>query len=193
LKYEEKTHIWAAGTLLERTSTTGRDHAPFILLAATACPVFFSPHHFRLPRLMYVMATARSFYISENSQPVNRQRRATAKYLEEELGRKSEYSRSQSRRDGGYETQGMSEQGVPLMTSNEIKQMRDFDIIVFHHNLPPFKARRMNWLEHPILRQRQAKQPPTLSPLPPLTPIELRSPLTSVDEGDSLTNPGDFE
>jgi hypothetical protein len=71
--------------------------------------------------------------------------------------------------------------------------MEDWDIIVFHHNLPPFRARRMNWLEHPILRQRQAMQPPTPSPLPPLTPIELRSPLTSVYEGDGLTNPGDFE
>ena len=34
------------------------------------------------------------------------------------------------------------------MTANEIKQMEDYDIIVFHHNLPPFRARRMNWLEH---------------------------------------------
>jgi type IV secretory pathway TraG/TraD family ATPase VirD4 len=142
---------------------------------------------------IYGQANAETLLDNMDTQIFYRQKRATAKYLEEELGRKSEYSRSQSTRDGTSETQGMSEQGVPLMTSNEIKQMRDFDIIVFHHNLPPFKARRMNWLEHPILRQRQAKQPPTLSPLPPLTPIELRSPLTSVDEGDSLTNPGDFE
>jgi type IV secretory pathway TraG/TraD family ATPase VirD4 len=85
----------------------------------------------------------------------------------------------------------MSEQGVPLMTSNEIKQMHDYDIIVFHHNLPPFQARRMNWLEHPILRQRQAKQPPALSPLPPLTPIVLRSPLTPTDD-DELMNPDDI-
>jgi hypothetical protein len=70
LKYEEKTHIWAAGTLLERTSKTCRDHAHSILLAATACPVFFSPHRFRLPRLTYAMAAARSFYIPENLQPV---------------------------------------------------------------------------------------------------------------------------
>jgi hypothetical protein len=59
--------------------------------------------------------------------------------------------------------------------------------------LPPFRARRMNWLEHPVLRDRQAKKPPALSPLPPLTPITLRSPLSPADEGDQLTNPGDFE
>ena len=87
----------------------------------------------------------------------------------------------------------MAEQGVPLMTANEIKQMEDWDVIVFHHNLPPFRARRMNWLEHPILKQRQAKEPPKLSPLPPLTPIELRSPFSPTDADDALTNPGDFE
>jgi type IV secretory pathway TraG/TraD family ATPase VirD4 len=80
-----------------------------------------------------------------------------------------------------------------LGTANQFKQMRDEDIIVFHHNLPPFKARRMNWLEHPILRDRQAKSPPTLSALPPLTPIELRSPFTLADTDDTLMNPGDFE
>jgi type IV secretory pathway TraG/TraD family ATPase VirD4 len=79
------------------------------------------------------------------------------------------------------------------MTANQIKQMDDSDILVFHHNLPPFKARRMNWLEHPVLRDRQAKAPPKLSALPPLTPIELRSPLSPADEDDALTNPGDFE
>ena len=87
----------------------------------------------------------------------------------------------------------MAEQGIAVMTANQIKQMEDFDIIVFHHNLPPFKARRMNWLEHPVLRDRQAKAPPTLSQLPALTPIELRSPLTSGDADDTLMNPGDFE
>jgi hypothetical protein len=79
------------------------------------------------------------------------------------------------------------------MTANEIKQMQDFDILIFHHNLPPFRARRMNWLEHQILRQRQAKPPPTLSPLPPLTPLDLRSPRVPADANDGLTNPGDFE
>jgi type IV secretory pathway TraG/TraD family ATPase VirD4 len=128
-----------------------------------------------------------------DTQLFYRQRRATAKYLEEELGRRSAYSRSQSTREGGYETQGMAEQGVSLMTANQIKQMDDADIVVFHHNLPPFRARRMDWMEHPVLRARQAQTPTALSPLPPLSPIELRTPLTSADEDDGLTNPGDFE
>jgi type IV secretion system protein VirD4 len=142
---------------------------------------------------IYGEANAETLLDNMDTQIFYRQRRATAKYLEEELGRKSEYSRSQSTRDGTSETQGISEQGVPLMTANDIKQMDDWDIIVFHHNLPPFRARRMNWLEHPILRERQAKEPPKLSPLPPLTPLQLRSPLTSGDADDTLMNPSDFE
>jgi type IV secretory pathway TraG/TraD family ATPase VirD4 len=85
----------------------------------------------------------------------------------------------------------MAEQGVPLMTANQIKQMDDEDLILFHHNLPPFRARRMNWLEHPILKQRQAKEPPSLSPLLPLTPLQLRSPFTSADD-DEILNPDDL-
>ena len=142
---------------------------------------------------IYGQANAETLLDNMDTQIFYRQRRATAKYLEEELGRTSEYSHSQSTREGGHETQGMAEQGVALMTANEIKQMEDFDIIVFHHNLPPFRARRMNWLEHPVLREREAKKPPHLSPLPSLTPIALRSPRAPADTDDALTNPGDFE
>jgi type IV secretion system protein VirD4 len=142
---------------------------------------------------IYGEANAETLLDNMDTQIFYRQRRATAKYLEEELGRRSSYSHSQSRREGGHETQGMAEQGVPVMTANQIKQMDDSDIIVFHHNLPPFRARRMNWLEHPILRKRQGMTPPKLSPLPPLTPIDIRSPLATTATDDGLMNPGDFE
>jgi type IV secretory pathway TraG/TraD family ATPase VirD4 len=135
----------------------------------------------------YGPANAETLLDNMDTQIFYRQRRATAKYLEEELGRRSEYSHSESRREGGYETQGMSEQGVSVMTANQIKQMQDSDILVFHHNLPAFRARRMNWLEHPVLRERQAKKPPALSLLPPLTPLELRrAPILTTDD---LMNP----
>jgi type IV secretory pathway TraG/TraD family ATPase VirD4 len=135
----------------------------------------------------------RSIVDNMDTQIFYRQKRSTAKYLEEELGRRSAYSHSHSTREGGHETQGMAEQGVSVMTANQIKQMDDWDILVFHHNLPPFQARRMNWLEHPVLRDREAKAPPQLSSLPPLTPLTLRSPLTPAGTDDELTNPGDFE
>ena len=129
----------------------------------------------------YGHANAETLLDNMDTQIFYRQRRATARYLEEELGKRSEYSHSQSRREGGYETQGMSEQGVPVMTANQIKQMKDWNILVFHHDLPAFRARRMNWMEHPVLRERQAMRPPALTPLPPLTPIELRSLQPSAD------------
>jgi type IV secretory pathway TraG/TraD family ATPase VirD4 len=141
---------------------------------------------------VYGEANAETLLDNMDTQIFYRQRRTTAKYLEEELGRRSAYSRSQSKREGGYETQGISEQGVPLMTANQIKQMDDEDILLFHHNLPPFRAQRMSWLKHPILRQRHAMKPPELSELPPLTPITLRSPFSPADGNDELMNPDNF-
>jgi type IV secretory pathway TraG/TraD family ATPase VirD4 len=60
------------------------------------------------------------------------------------------------------------EQGIPLMTAQEIKQMADEDIIGFHRQLPPFLSTRMDWRRFPILKQRQRMPPPELSALPDL-------------------------
>src|SRR5262245_14797935 len=81
LKYQEKTRISVAGTPLECMSKTCRDHAPSILLAAAASPVFFSPHRIRLPHLMHAIVTARSFGIPENSQPLPAQAMETSRTL----------------------------------------------------------------------------------------------------------------
>jgi type IV secretory pathway TraG/TraD family ATPase VirD4 len=140
---------------------------------------------------IYGEANAETLLDNMDTQLFYRQRRTTAKYLEEELGRRSAYSHSQSKREGGFETHGTAEQGVPVMTANQIKQLEDYDIIVFHHNLPPFRARRMNWMEHSVLREREAKQSPKLSPLPTLTPIDVRALLPSGNTDDGLINPDD--
>ena len=142
---------------------------------------------------IYGQANAETLMDNMDTQIFYRQKGATARYLEEEVGYRSAYSHSQTHREGGGESQGMAEQRVPLWTANQFKQMKDDDVIIFHHNLPSFLAKRMSWLEHPILKQRQAMQPPKLSSLPPLTPIKLRSPLTVSDVDDELTNPDDFE
>ena len=71
-------------------------------------------------------------------------------------------------REGAEDSLGLSEQGVPLMTSQEIKQLRDEEIIGFHRRLPPFKARRFDWRSFPLLTQRKHIPPPQLSALPPL-------------------------
>ena len=92
----------------------------------------------------------------------------TATYLEERLGRHSEYARSHTTREGGGESQGLSEQAIPLLTAWEVQRLRDEEIIGFHRRLPAFKARRMDWREHPVLKTRHGLTPPRLRKLPPL-------------------------
>jgi type IV secretion system protein VirD4 len=92
----------------------------------------------------------------------------TAEYLERCLGRKSDYAQSQTIRDGEETSEGRMEQGIALMTAQEIKQLPDEKIIGFHRQLPPFLATRMDWRHFPVLKERQAIPPPELSPLPDL-------------------------
>jgi type IV secretion system protein VirD4 len=96
-------------------------------------------------------------------RPVNQE---TAEYIERCLGRKSDYAHSQTRRDGTETSEGKMEQGVPLLSAWELKQLRDEDVLGFHRNLPPFRAQRMDWRRFPLLVQRQLIPPPALSPLP---------------------------
>src|SRR6266567_6499190 len=90
----------------------------------------------------------------------------TADYLEHCLGRKSGYARSQTLKDGDETSQGKSEQGVPLLTSQAIKQMKDHEIIGFHRRLPPFRMRRVDWRHSPECIQKRNMPPPPLSALP---------------------------
>jgi type IV secretion system protein VirD4 len=92
----------------------------------------------------------------------------TAEYLERCLGHKSDYAHSHTLRDGEETSEGRMEQGIPLLTAQEIKQMRDEDIIGFHRQLRPFLATRMDWRRFPVLRERHTIPPPALSLLPEL-------------------------
>jgi type IV secretory pathway TraG/TraD family ATPase VirD4 len=92
----------------------------------------------------------------------------TASYLERALGRTSEYAHSQTERGGESVSQGLSEQGVPLLTAQEIAQLPDTDIIGFHRRLPPFRGRRMDWRRMPDLVEKRAIKPPSLPHLLPL-------------------------
>jgi type IV secretory pathway TraG/TraD family ATPase VirD4 len=96
-------------------------------------------------------------------RPVNQE---TAEYIERCLGRKSDYAKSQTMRDGTGTSEGRSEQGIPLLTAWEIKQMKDEDIIGFHKNIPPFRAKRMDWRNFSFLMKREEIPPPEFSPLP---------------------------
>src|SRR5215475_3694509 len=67
---------------------------------------------------VYGEANAEILMDNMDTQIFYRQRRATARYLEREVGYRSAYSHSTTSRDGGGGTQGMSEQRVPLHTAN---------------------------------------------------------------------------
>jgi type IV secretory pathway TraG/TraD family ATPase VirD4 len=90
----------------------------------------------------------------------------TAEYLERCLGRKSDFAQSMTLREGTATSEGRTEQGIPLLTAQDIKQMRDEDIIGFHRLLPPFRAKSMDWRHVPALSERQAMPTPQLAMLP---------------------------
>jgi type IV secretion system protein VirD4 len=111
----------------------------------------------------------------------------TAEYLERCLGRLSQYAHSKTQRDGTHISLGLSEQGIPLMTAGEIKQMRDEQTIAFHRNLPPMRLKRMDWRRHQTLLQRHSILPPLLPTLPPITDIQIRNTDPLID--DNLIDP----
>jgi len=92
----------------------------------------------------------------------------TAKYLEDRLGKKSGFARSESEHPGAETSKGKSERDIPLMTAQEIMQMADTDVLLFHRALLPIRAKRMDWRRFPLLRQRRAIPPPRLPVLPPI-------------------------
>ncbi|HEX2244421.1 MAG TPA: type IV secretory system conjugative DNA transfer family protein, partial [Gammaproteobacteria bacterium] len=92
----------------------------------------------------------------------------TAEYVERSLGRRSGYAHSQTLHEGEETSEGLSEHAVPLMTTQDINQLNHDEIIGWHSNRKPFRARRMDWRAFPILKQRRAIPPPQLSALPQL-------------------------
>jgi type IV secretion system protein VirD4 len=135
-----------------------------------------------LSQLDVVYGRARATTLRDNMEsqiyyrPSNHE---TAEYLERCLGETSVFAHSQTVRDGTKTSQGLSEQGVPVLTAWEIKQMDDEDIIGFHRKLPPFMGKRMDWRRFPILRQRHNLTPPVLPQLPTLE-IDHRKPKKEV-------------
>jgi type IV secretory pathway TraG/TraD family ATPase VirD4 len=92
----------------------------------------------------------------------------TADYIEHCLGRKSDYAQSHTLREGLETSQGRSEQGIPLMTAQDLMQLPDDQIIGYHRLLPPFRATRLDWRRFSVLQERRALPPPQLPELPAL-------------------------
>ncbi len=104
---------------------------------------------------------------------------ATARYLEERLGTYSAYAHSTTSRDGAETSEGLSERPLPLLTAQDILQLRDEEVIGFHRRLPPFRIRRMDWRTHDLLVKRAHMTAPTLSALPEVTDIPIVQSQTS--------------
>jgi type IV secretory pathway TraG/TraD family ATPase VirD4 len=169
------------GTLIDRLITTydnaqGRNCQPVLLLideaGRTAIPSLAEWIAVQsLAQLDAVYGRTRASVLRDNMEtqlyyrPSNQE---TADYLQHCLGRRSDYAHSQTIREGEKTSEGRSEQGIPLLTSQEIKQMKDEDIIGFHRLLPPFRAKRMDWRNFPSLVLRQAMPAPQLAMLPDL-------------------------
>jgi type IV secretion system protein VirD4 len=96
--------------------------------------------------------------------------------LQHWLGDKSGFAASESKHEGAVSS-GSSEREIPLMTAQEIKKMDDDDLIVWHRDIPAFRAKNIKWWEVSLLRQRQAIPAPEPPVLPPLT--EIRPPTTA--------------
>jgi type IV secretory pathway TraG/TraD family ATPase VirD4 len=116
--------------------------------------------------------------------------------LERSLGYRSGYARSETLHSGQETSEGRAERPVPLLSSQDVTQLTDSEVIAFHHNLRSMRLSRLDWREHPVLIQRRSIKPPSVEQLPPLTEDELRTTqlrTIPADKDDELTNPGDFE
>lgn len=114
---------------------------------------------------------------------------ATAEYLERRSGRHSAYAHSSHLKDGEETSEGLSEQGIPLLTAQEIMQMKDEQVIGFHRHLPPFRMKRVDWRHHPLFMKRRELVPPELAALPPVIPPAT---LTTVFEEENDLDPNDI-
>ena len=99
----------------------------------------------------------------------------TAKHIENWLGDTSAYAHSTTAKDGEDVSEGLSERAIPLLTAQEIMQLKDEEIICFHRRLPPFKIKRMDWRQHEPLKQKYNLPVPELSPLPQIADLPTRS------------------
>ena len=90
----------------------------------------------------------------------------TAKNIATSLGHRSEFSHSQTLRNGEEASESLSEQAVPLLTARDINELDEDEIIAFYHNRKPMRAKRMDWRAFPLLIKRRAIAAPPLKPLP---------------------------
>jgi type IV secretion system protein VirD4 len=95
----------------------------------------------------------------------------TAKSISDTLGLTSGYSHSQTTREGEVASEGRSEQAVAVLTTRELMELGDRDIIFFVRNLKPGRGERLEYWRFPLLEKRRAIAPPPVHELPPVANI----------------------
>ena len=103
---------------------------------------------------------------------------ATAEYLEERLGTRSAYAHSSTSHEGEETSAGLAERPIPLLTAQDILQLKDEEIIGFHRRLPPMRISRVDWRKHPALIQRRDIPAPKLFDLPQIADVPMGEALT---------------
>ncbi len=96
---------------------------------------------------------------------------ATAEYVEKRCGRQSAYAHHTTEQHGGHNSEGHSEQAIPLLSAHDFLRYQDHEVIGFHRALPPFKLERMDWRQHALLQKRRTVPPPQLPVLPVVTDL----------------------
>jgi type IV secretion system protein VirD4 len=91
----------------------------------------------------------------------------TAEYVARRSWYTSAYAHSYNQSDQQERSsQGLSEQGVWLISPLEVTGLSDEKIICFHRKLSPIKMYRMDWRRYRMFRERHGLPPPQLHPLP---------------------------
>src|SRR6266700_2887756 len=98
---------------------------------------------------------------------------ATANYVEARCGRQSAYAHHTTEHHGGQNSEGRSEQAIPLLSAHDFLRYQDHEVIGFHRALPPFKLARMDWRRHPLLQKRRSVPAPKLPTLAALIDLPM--------------------
>jgi type IV secretion system protein VirD4 len=96
----------------------------------------------------------------------------TAEHLERRFGRHSRFATSQTRYAGKGGSEGFSEQGIPVMTAQEIMRASNKTVFALHRDNWPMILSRLEYYRDSLLARRAALPPPPLKPLPQLALAE---------------------
>jgi len=92
----------------------------------------------------------------------------TCKDTAESLGWRSAFTRSQTVRQGQEASESLTEHAVHVLTPRDIYELDRTEVLILHSNRKPIRAKRMDWQNSTLLKQRRTKAGPPVKLLPPL-------------------------